>query len=189
MKNFVISLFVILVSVAARAQIEFGVAAGLRSSQADTDLASATVDSRSGFQAGALFYFPFASNWGLRSGFLYTQRFVTLLNTKAGSVDINFSYFDIPATPMIRFSDYAGVFAGPVLSFNQSKEVSCSNKSSDTCNAMDVKSVVMPWQLGLQFRFLPQAGAEIFYEYTPGDLATNVANMRAVGGNVIFFFE
>lgn len=183
------ALFIFILSLAAQAQsrIEFGIAGGFRSMQVETDISSATTNSKTGYQVGPLAYLPLNDFWGLRTGFLYTQRFANLQNTNKGDVDIQYAYFDVPGTVMIRFADFAGAFAGPVLAFNQSKDVTCTKNAE--CAALDVKSIIVPWQLGLSFRFLSQLGAELYYEYVPGDLSTNVSNMKTVGGNLVFYFE
>jgi hypothetical protein len=183
-------LFILLFSffgLAAQAQMEFGLAGGPRYSQADTNISGASVASKLGLQAGVLGYLPFAKTWGLRTGFFYTQRYVTIQKTASGDVDIQYSYFDVPATLRLQVSDRAGIFGGPILAFNQSKDVSCSKNSS--CSALDVKSVILPWQIGLNFRMLSQFGGELYFEYAPGDLSTNVSDMRTVGVNAVLYFE
>ena len=186
-------LFALLIGIfavtAAQAQIEFGVAGGLRSNQADTEAGpTAEVTSQIGLQLGALAYIPINSLWGVRGGVLYTQRHVDIGPTfPEGDVEVRYSYFDIPVTPMVRLGDYAGVFAGPVISFNVSNEINCSR--SQNCVPLNMKSLILPLQLGIQFRILYQLGAEFYFEYVPGELSTNVSDMRTVGGNIIFYFE
>ncbi len=186
-----LSLIFLIATVQAKAEtrgdIGFGALFGLRSNQADTDIRNATVNSRMGYQFGVLALFPIVKAIEVRSGFMYTQRYSEIANTASGTVTVDYSYFDVPMTLMYRFSEAAGVFAGPVIAFNQSKEVTCSRNTN--CAALDVKSVVMPLQIGLNFKFLPQMGGEVFFEYTSGDLSTNVANMRSVGANLIYYFE
>lgn len=187
MKFFLAGVIAILFLTAeARDEIGFSAALGLRSNEAETDVGSATVTSQVGLQAGILAYLP-VSSWVLRTGALYTQRSINLGPVQEGDVEVRYSYFDIPLTPVIRLSDYAGFFGGPLIAFNQSRDVSCSKVSN--CSAFDVRSIIVPLQLGFQFRFLDQVGAEIFYEYVPGELSTNVSNMRTFGGNLTFYFE
>lgn len=176
-------------SLASQAQIELGVAGGMRSTQAETDFNQASVTSQVGMQAGLISYFPVLPIWGVRTGFFYTQRNVDIgpLDPSQGSVEIRFSYLDIPVTPMIRFNEYAGIFGGPVISFNQSREATCTRSS--TCSAEDVSSVILPWQIGIQAKFFYQFGAEAYYEFIPGGIAKHVSDMRSVGGNLIFYFE
>lgn len=179
--------FVFLMLSQAQAQIGFGVAAGVRSNQAETDIHGAETSSRSGLQFGVLAQFPIVNSFEVRSGFFYTQRYSEIEKTASGNVSVDYTYFDIPLTPSFRLSDAAAIFAGPVFAFNESKEVSCTNRA--TCAALDVKSVIVPWQAGVNFRFFSQAGGELFAEYAPGDLSTNVSDMKSVGANFIFYFE
>ncbi len=186
-------LFVVLLSLSmslsakAASDIQFGALLGFRSSQSDTDIRGASTSSRTSYQFGALAFFPIVSQLEVRSGFIYSQRFTEIKNTAQGIVSVDYDYFDVPITLGFRFSEAALVFAGPVIAFNQSKEVSCTLQAS--CSAVDVKSVIMPLQLGIGFKFLPQIGAEAYYEYIAGDLSANVENMRTVGANLIFYFE
>jgi hypothetical protein len=183
-------LFAILIfclSSAAQAQIEFGIVAGYHSNQAETDIVGANIGPESGYQFGALTYLPLYKNFGMRTGFLYVQRFSTIDRTQAGQVDLDFAYFDVPLTAMLKFGDVAGIFAGPVLAFNQAKDVTCSARAN--CGASDVKSFILPMQIGLNVRMLSQLGAEVYYEFISGDLATNVSDMKTVGANLIFYFE
>ena len=52
-----------------------------------------------------------------------------------------------------------------------------------------MKSVIVPLQLGVSFRFASQLGAELYYEYAAGDLAANLSNMKTVGANFLVYFE
>lgn len=184
----IIVLFTVLLSIGAQAQMEFGALVGFRSNQAQTDISLASVSSRTSYQFGVQGFFPIWNDLaGLRTGAMVAPRYVNLSNTRKGTVEINYIYLDVPATLMLKFNEVAGVFAGPILSFNYSKEVSCSLQAD--CVATDVKSVVVPWTLGLNFKILPQIGGELFYEYVPGDLSTNVSNMTTVGANFIFYIE
>jgi hypothetical protein len=187
MKIFLTFLAAIFVSFAAQAQSEFGLSAGIRSGQAETDLQGATLTGKTGFQVGALTWLPIYRGWSIRTGFLYSQRPSMLSNTASGDVDIAYSYFDVPVTPFYRFSDFAGIFGGPVLAFNQSKEVTCSSKTN--CAAPDVKSFLVPLEIGLDFRFAPLMGGEVYFEYVSGSLSANVFDMKTVGANFLFFFE
>lgn len=171
----------------AEADFQFGGLLGFRSSQTDTDIRGASTVSRSSFQFGVQGLFPIVNQIEVRSGVVYTQRYTEIKNTAQGTVTVDYSYFDVPMTVAFRFSEAASVFAGPVISFNQAKEVTCSAQSN--CSATDVKSVIMPLQAGVSFKFLPQVGAELYYEYISGDLSTNVQNMKTVGANFIYYFE
>jgi hypothetical protein len=160
---------------------------GMRSSDADTDLANATIKNRTGMQAGVLGWTNFQGRIGGRSGFVYTQRYATLGPTQSGTVNFEYSYFDVPLTGTVQIGSWAWIFAGPVLSFNQSKDVTCSAVA--TCSPFDVKSFIVPFQMGLDFKFAPQFGGEIFYEYVSGELSKNLSNMSSVGANILVYFE
>lgn len=188
MKFFVL-LFCTVVSASAfaEADIQFGGLLGFRSSSTDTDIRGASTASRSGFQFGVQALLPITNKFEVRTGAIYSQRYAEIKNTAQGTVTIDYAYFDVPMTVGLRFNEAAAVFAGPVISFNFSKDVTCSLQTN--CAAADVKSVIMPLQLGVSFKLLPQAGAELYYEYISGDLSANVQNMKTVGANFIYYFE
>lgn len=166
--------------------LQFSALFGVRSNSADTNVTKASVQTQTSWMAGVLGVLPLKYSFAARGGFIYNQRYVEISPTAQGTVSIQFSYFDVPLTMGYQFSDLAMVFAGPVLAFNQAKDVSCTQSS--TCAALDVKSMLIPWQFGVHFLFLPDMGAEISYEYVAGDLSQSVANMRslAIGGFYTF---
>lgn len=184
-KNIFVLMMVFAVSFTANA--EFAAVLGARSNTASTNITGASTSSRLGYMAGVLGWLPLRKSFGVRTGFLYNQRFVSLGPTLQGDIDVNFSYFDIPLTGTYQFNTQTWAFVGPVLAFNQSRDVTCSRNSS--CSAADSKSFILPWQLGVDFKFAPQFGAEIFYEFMSGDLAAGVSDMRAIGASALIFFE
>jgi hypothetical protein len=184
--KFCLALLFLCLSMQAQA-VELAGVGGLRSNDAKTDLANASITSKTAFQAGLLAWATFQGRIGGRSGFLYTQRHVELGPTQSGIVNFQFAYFDVPLTGTFRLGDNAWIFAGPILAFNFSKEVTCS--TAPTCSALDTKSFILPLQLGIDFKFAPQVGGEVFYEYTSGELAKNLSNMSSVGANLLIFFE
>lgn len=180
---FILSLF----SINCLADNEFALLAGPRSNSAETNLRNASIKSQTSYQFGALVALEFYPQWYLRTGMMLVGRQAKLGPTLQGDIELNFTYVDIPMTGLFRFSEMAGVFAGPVFAFNQSKETNCS--LSPNCSAQDVKSLLFPWQLGISFRFASQLGAELYYEYAAGDLAANFSDMKSVGANFLFYFE
>lgn len=182
----VISLFVFLVMSVAQAQ-EFALTAGLRNNNADTDLALGAVEAQTSFYVGGLAYFPMIHQLTFRTGFLYTQRYADIIYVNGTSDEVRFSYLDIPLTLMMKFSDYAGVFAGPVVSINHAKD--CSRSSGGVCTATNAKSSIIPIVIGASFKFAPQMGGEFFYEWYSGELASGISNMRSLGANFVFYFE
>ncbi len=166
--------------------LQFSALFGVRSNSADTNVTKASVQNQTSWMAGVLGVLPLKYSLAARGGFIYNQRYVDISPTVQGTVSIQYSYFDVPLTVGYQFSDLAMIFAGPVLAFNQSKDVSCTH--STTCAALDVKSMIIPWQLGVHFLFLPDMGAEISYEYVPGDLSQSVANMRTLAIGAFYTF-
>lgn len=188
MRNILLTVCIALgFSFSASADNEFALLGGLRSGSAETSLNNASVSSKTSYQAGALATLELMDPWFLRTGIIIAGRQVTVGPTNQGNVDLNFTYVDIPATILFRFTDIAGVFAGPVIAFNQGKEMTCSG--AGTCGAQNVDSVIYPWQLGVSFRFASQMGGELYYEYHSGGLDKNVSNLKTVGANILVYFE
>ena len=185
--RFSIFSFLFLVAVSAKAETDFAGILGIRMNSANTDVTGATVTAQSGVMAGVLAWFPVHDRFGLRSGAVFNQRFIRLSPTVQGTVDILYSYWDLPLTATFQFSSGFFLYGGPVLAFNQSKEVKCSLLS--TCGALDVKSVVVPWQVGLDFRMIPQLGGEFFVEMIPGELSRNVSDMKSLGLSLVYYFN
>jgi hypothetical protein len=55
--------------------------------------------------------------------------------------------------------------------------------------ALDARSVVVPLQAGVSFEFLRQIGAQLYFEDVPGELSTNVSDMKSIGALFIYYFE
>ena len=111
---------------------EFGLTLGFRSNNADAEATGASISGKTGMQLGGLGWIPLHEQLFLRTGFLYTQRYV---ESKVGttSTNVNLSYLDIPVTFMYRFSEFGGAFFGPVFAMNQAKDCSVSGGSSSNC--------------------------------------------------------
>lgn len=134
-----------------------------------------------GFQLGISTVLNFASNLGLRTGMFYSER---PFASEVGGLTIKgkISYFEVPAQLMFKFEEYAGVYVGPSLSVKLGDEVS-------TGSLTDPKSFITPLTFGAQFKFVPNLGANVFFETVPGDLATGLSNSRAVGVNLLFTLD
>jgi hypothetical protein len=165
---------------------EFAVVGGVRSNSGDTDLSGVTIGSSSGLQLGVLGFIPFNETFSLRTGFTYTGRNYTI-SSGGTTIDAKPYYFDIPATLMINFNDYGGIFAGPVIALNSSKE--CSASGAASCTLTNVKGTIMPIALGGSFKFGNQMGAEVFFEMLSGEIQTDIKNIRSVGANFVYYFE
>jgi hypothetical protein len=186
MKALIIWTLSLLVSSGAFAN-DFAVAVGIRSNGADA-LGPGTVNSKTGFGAGAIGFFDVGPNFQLRSGFLYNQRNFTA--TSGGvDTDLNMAYVDIPVTAMYKFADYAGVFAGPVLALLASKECK-SGGSSCSGTLPNPQAMSMGLQLGASFKFAPQLGGEFYYEVIPSTFwKSTLENAKTVGANFLITFE
>lgn len=166
---------------------DFAAVAGFRSNSADAVTSGVTINSKSGLGAGVLGFFDLAGALQGRMGFLYNQR---NLSGKAGTTefDVNLAYMDIPITAMYKFADYAGMFAGPVVSLLASKEVKSNVSGFELTNSPEGMNIGL--QFGASFKFAPQLGAELYYESFPSAIwKDGIKNVRTVGVNLLFTFE
>ncbi len=175
--------FLLSVSVYAN---DFAAAVGFRSNSADAVSTGADVSSKVGLGAGVIGFFDLASQFQIRSGFLYTQRNFEVGATGGTKYETNFGYVDVPVTAMYKFADYAGAFLGPVLALNVSKDC----KAPGGCGTESPDGMSLALQFGASFKFAPQLGAEFYYESIPSTFwKDNLKNERAVGANLLFTFE
>lgn len=162
---------------------QFGITGGFRSTNMDAK--GLTVDGKSGLLLGGLAWFYFNENFGFRTGFLYAQKYATLKSTT--NIDMNFTYLDIPATLAYKFSDYASVFGGVVLSMAQSKDCGAG------CAVNNHQSMLTPFVVGTSFKFAPYMGGELVYEFTSSKVSeiggVEISNLRSLGANFVVYFE
>lgn len=165
---------------------EFAIAGGFRNTNADGAGGMTGSEARNGLQVGLLGFLPFNEVWGLRSGFLYSQRKYLVSNSTV-EVDVDTAWIDIPATVLFRFNEYGGVFAGVVLAINQAKD--CSKSDGTSCSIKGLSSTMVPLTFGVSFKFAPQMGAEFYYEHNSGKASDDAENQRSVGANFAYYFE
>lgn len=135
-----------------------------------------------GFQLGASGVFNLTESIGLKSGIFYSERpFAADLGANVTGTG-KITYFEVPAHFMLKFEEYAGVYAGPALAMKLGDEGSPTGLTN-------VKSMVVPVTLGVQFKFLPNFGVNLFFETVSGELAAGVENSRAVGANLLITLD
>lgn len=161
--------------------LDFGLEAGVRSQSADVD-APSSLKSQMGFQFGATAALPLSEVLSLRTGMLYTQRPLVVENG-ANEYKYSLNYVDIPLQLMYRIEEYAGVYAGVVVAMNMDK--SCSGG----CAVEKLKTPLVPIAFGATFKFAPQLGGSIQFETASGEAAKSLSNFRAIGANLIVYFE
>lgn len=181
MKKVALSLLVMLglMSSMAMAAVDYGLEVGIRQQSGDVEGGGST-KSQMGMQFGATAHFPLSGNLHLRTGMLYTQRALTVEGTPDNKVTMN--YLDVPLALMFKFEEYAGAFAGVSLGLNL-------DKSADVGTVTDVKSPLIPFLLGVSFKFAPNLGAALYYESASGEVAKNLKDYRAVGANLMITFD
>ncbi len=157
-----------------------GFEVGFKSNTANVSGATSNKQ-ENGFQLGVSGVYNMGGAFGIKSGLFYTERPVT---SESGAVTTKakITYFEVPLLAMMKFEEYAGVYAGPSIGLKMGDEVSPGALTG-------VKSMIIPITIGAQFKFLPNLGANVFFENVSGDLATGIANSRAVGVNVIFTLD
>lgn len=164
---------------------DLALSVGTRQNSVQASQAGVIDKSMMGYQFGGLAFLPLTDTFSIRSGFLYTKINYKLESTTVAEYDFN--YFNIPLTGYFKFSDFGGVFAGPVLSINLTDD--CTLSSGASCAASGAATTMLPLSLGATFKFAPQMGGEIYLEVGSGDIADSAKNYRAVGANLLITFE
>lgn len=162
----------------------FGLEAGFRQQSGDV-AAGATTTSQVGYTLGAVGYFDMTDTIAFRSGLAYTQRPLQITEdvTKQSST-VTLTYFDIPIGLMLKFEDWMGAYFGVALSLNLDK----SSSNTNVVRLENVKSMALPIQLGVTFKFLPEMGMNLYFEQF-GDPADGLKSYRSVGANFLFTME
>jgi hypothetical protein len=157
-----------------------GVEVGFKSNTA-TIAGSTSENQATGYQLGVSGVFNVSENLGIKSGLFYSEVPFDA-DFGASNVKGKITYFEVPALFMLKFEEYAGVYAGPSLAVKLSDELSPGSLSG-------IKSMVVPLTFGAQFKFLPNLGANLFFQTITGELATGVENSRAVGVNLLITMD
>lgn len=187
MRKILLSLALVLGIISSANASDFAVVAGARMNNGSAGTSGLSISGKTAFQIGVQGFFDINEKLIFRSGFLYAQRYFGY--TSSGLTgELNYTYFDIPATLMYQFADYGGIFGGVHLGLKSS--ASCT-VSGGTCTiTKDPKSMITPLVFGASFKFAPQMGAEFYYEMTSGDLHENtVKDANAVVLNFLYTFE
>lgn len=169
----------------APSEAEVAISLGLHSSSVQSDVAGVSISSKNSAQFGALFLVPMSEPLYFRTGMLYTQRYFTATVSNQDT-NYNFTYLDFPITAMYKFSENGGLFAGVLLSLNQSK--TCDGPSGSNCSVSGVQQTLVPITVGGTMKFAENFGGDISYSFHSGKVADNVSNLQTIGVNLLIFF-
>lgn len=174
-------------TVFAAGDADYGLEVGIRSQSGDADGGTSSTTSQTAVQFGGVVHLPISGSWYIRTGMLYTQRPLQVKDASGVQDKISMNYLDVPVAVMYKFEDYAGVFGGVSLGLNLDKSCDAPN-----CEVNDVKTPILPFIFGANFKFAPQLGATIYFESYGDTLATvppyTMKNYRAVGANLMITF-
>ncbi len=180
-----VKIFVMITMVSAYSlALGFGLEGGFRQQSGDVAVGASTT-SQVGYTLGAVGYFDISDKVAFRSGLSYTQRPLKITNDSTkDSATVSLTYFDVPIGFMLKFEDWMGAYAGIALSVNLDK----SSNNTNVVKLENVKSMVVPIQLGVTFKFLPEMGLNLYFEQF-GDVADGLKSYRSVGANLLFTME
>jgi hypothetical protein len=158
-----------------------GVEAGIRQQSAESNTAGVSTSTEMAYQFGLVGAFPMTEKILFRSGFLYTQRPITV---KVAGLDskYTYNYFDIPLTILWKLNDFGGVYGGVNLALAASAD--CTNCGSASPN----KAGAMPLVVGGTFKFAPSFGVDVYYE-AMAKVGDDFKEARAVGANLLITFD
>jgi hypothetical protein len=132
-----------------------------------------------GYQLGISTVANISNSFGVRTGLFYSERPFEAVYTQTTSKG-KITYFEVPVQLMFKIEDYAGIYVGPSIAVKLGSEPN---------SLTDVKSMVLPLTFGAAFKFLPNFGANVFFETVSGDLSNGVSNSRAVGVNLLISLD
>lgn len=157
-----------------------GVEAGVRQQSADSNTAGVSTNTEMAYQFGLVGAFPMTDSLLFRSGFLYTQRPVTV---KVGTVNqkYTYNYVDIPLTILWKMNDFGGVYGGVNVAMAASADC-------DSCATKPNKGGAMPLVIGGTFKFAPSFGVDVYYE-AMSKVGDEFKEARAVGANLLITFD
>lgn len=160
---------------------EFAITGGARFDNADSGTVGTSVEARLNFQAGVLGFIELGGRNYLRTGAEFATRSYGFKTSTVALGDARFTSFDVPVGYLFRFSDYGGIFAGGLFTFNFSKDCpgGCTSASASPVGA----------QFGASFKIAPQIGGEVYFEMMSQKLASGVENPKAVVGQLYFSFD
>lgn len=190
MKRLLVSVLVVFASSAAVAA-DFGLEVGFRQQSGSVDnMTGFSPKSQMGLSLGVSAFIPFQDAFGLRTGFHYVQRPLTIESDVSGLGDmkVNLSYVDVPLALAFKFEEYASVFAGTALALKLEDSVTSSGTLTGR-KLTETKDMIFPIQFGASFKFASQLGATVFFETIPGETAKGLNGFRAVGANLVFTYE
>jgi hypothetical protein len=180
---FLLTAAVTLISLNSFAQY-MGIEAGIRQQDASPTASGASTNTNMALQFGLIGAFTIKDPILFRTGFLYTQRPVSLKGTGgAPDTKFNFNYVDIPLTVMWKMNEFGGVYGGVNLALVAS--ATCDNCAA-TAN-VDKKGA-MPLVIGGTFKFAPMFGVDVYYEAI-STVNDTFKDGRAVGANLLITFD
>ncbi|MCB0368153.1 MAG: outer membrane beta-barrel protein [Bdellovibrionales bacterium] len=187
-KNFALVLFLAFFSVLFYNQpsgaLGFGIEGGFKQQSGDAPTGYSS-SSQVGYQLGAIGFFDISDRLAIRSGLMYSQRPLKITSdTTNDSATIAMTYFDVPVGLMFKFEDYMGAYLGTGVSLNLDK----SSDKKSVIDVVDAKSIVVPVQLGVTFKFMPDVGLDLYFEQF-GEVAKDLKSYRSVGVNLLFSME
>lgn len=171
---------------------DMGLLLGFRSQSGEIASESYTTSSRTGYQLGGIASLDVSKPLMLRLGFMYTERPVhgkLELGTLSGEADFRLTYFDFPVALAFKIDEYISLFGGLALSVLLENSVSSATGDLRGAKISDAKAMIFPLQIGVDFRFAPQIGGNVFFEAHPSEVAKDLKNYRAIGLNFIYFLD
>src|ERR1700722_9656463 len=161
----------LLISGSVMAQ-DYGLTVGFHQTTAavDTSAANTWLQGTQGSINGKLNYdlgfsasFELVPNVRFRSGILYDTRNVDYAVTGVGTVNINFSYIDIPVDFQYNFTPMFGIYGGMIAGIKASDSV---NYPSGVTNSLspNMKSLYPLLNAGVNLLFNDEFGFDVYYE-------------------------
>ncbi len=186
MKKTLILIFSVVALSSARAQIQFGVKAGLNlaSLTLSSGLSSnQSIKSNADFNAGLLAYIPIASSFVFQPEVVYSGQGAKVDDTGSGSGTINYGYINVPL--LVKYAHSSGLFVetGPQIGFLISAKAKSGGQSADIKS--NSKSTDFAWAFGVGYK-IPVVNLGLDVRYNLGLTNTLSSSSNGTAKNSVF---
>jgi opacity protein-like surface antigen len=181
MKKLCLSLaVVVLTTLSANAQVQFGAKGGLNIANLGGDgLSGQGISSLISFHIGGQVSIPIAGKFSIQPEALYSGE-----GAKATGGKLLFNYLNIPVLAEYNIAKGLNVEAGPQLGFLLSAEAKPTSGASTDLKS-DLKSTDFALVLGLNYKFTENIGADARYNIGLSDINATSGTNNSISNDVL----
>ncbi|MGN6418074.1 MAG: porin family protein [Pseudobacter sp.] len=186
MKGIAIILWLFTLSITAMAQdnVQFGLKAGISSSNLNSNIESATISSRQSFYAGGIALFPVSKSFSIQSEFLYSGE-----GTKTNVIEMELNYLRVPILLQYKHNSGFHVEAGPQLGFLVNHKVTLIDQEEEVEADKQLGKASTTIAIGCGYRLKNGLGLDIRYARgIDNPIAAQNAKLVVISGGLSYTF-